>query len=66
MTREDVARRIDMLVAYADDDEKAHEMEDQLHQDVLQAIATGTCSDPAGCANEALRTLSIEFERWCA
>lgn len=66
MTREQVARRVDAIAAYADDDEAAHGMEDRLHQDVLQAIAAGQCDDPKACAAEALKTLAIEFERWCA
>lgn len=48
------------------DDEKAHGMEDDLHQDVLRAIGNGTAEDPAGMARAALRTTEFAFARWCA
>jgi hypothetical protein len=31
-------------------------MEDALYWEVLKAIANGTCSDPAACAQAALKT----------
>ncbi|MDI3409550.1 hypothetical protein QKW52_15290 [Bacillus sonorensis] len=40
-------------------------MEDALHADVLQAIATGA-DNPEKLAAEALKTKDIEFSRWCA
>lgn len=67
MTLDDVRRRVAALERWHDDDEAAHNDEDNLHQgDVLAAIAAGTCADPAACAAEALRTLKIDFARWCA
>ncbi len=66
LTKEHVIQRVADIAASAGDDEGAHGMEDKLHQDVLQAIAMGTCDDPVGCATEALKTLSIDFARWCA
>lgn len=50
----------------AGDDEVAHSNEDALHVRVLQAIALGECSDPVACAREALKSIDIEFARWCA
>lgn len=66
MTVEEVKARVAEIEAVKSDDEGAHSMEDELHQDVLQAIADGTADDPAGCAREALKTHEIDFCRWCA
>lgn len=46
--------------------EVAHIAEDALHADVLAAIAQGTCEDPKACAQEALRTAEIKFQRGCS
>lgn len=64
MTPGQVAERVAAI--RVGDSEAAHGMEDRLHQDVLRAIAAGECADPAACATEALQTLNIKFERWCA
>lgn len=45
------------------EDEGAHELEDELHQNVLKAIAGGA-SNPAELARAALKTCEIEFHRW--
>lgn len=48
------------------DDAKAHSIEDDLHQEVLKAIAERRVT-AVGCielATEALKTLEIEFGRW--
>lgn len=66
MTPEDVARRVKAIAECRGDDEAAHGMEDRLHWDVLQAIAAGHATDPAGCAAEALKSSQIDFARWCA
>jgi hypothetical protein len=66
MNIEDVELRVENIRERAGDDEVAHGMEDDLHQDVLRAIAAGTCSDPVGCAASALKTCDIDFARWCA
>lgn len=67
-TPEEVASQVEAIraAAYDDDDEKAHCMEDDLHQDVLRAIALGECTDPATCARIALATVDIKFSRWHA
>lgn len=46
--------------------ESFHRMEDQLHQDVLRAIADGTAEDPCELARLALSTLDVDMERWYA
>lgn len=62
MTVEEVQERVEMIRRNADDDERAHAREDALHQDVLRYFAaTGN-----SVAVEALKTLDIEFARWCA
>lgn len=66
MTKAEIIAVVDGLRRFHDDDENAHGEEDRLHQHVLLDIAQGTCEDPAGCAAEALKTLEIDFARWCA
>jgi hypothetical protein len=66
MTPSEVQKRIDEIKAKRFDDEAAHSMEDDLHRDVLSAIARGECADPAECARLALTTFEIDFARWYA
>ena len=66
MTPEDVQRRVDGIAAMAGDPEGAHSHEDQLHQAVLAAIRDGSCSEPTKCAEIALSTLNLDFDRWYA
>jgi hypothetical protein len=69
MIVEEVKKRIELIKAkgeFEHDDEVAHSMEDQLWQDVLTAIAEGYCEDPKALAGEALRTVGLDFSRWCA
>jgi len=46
------------------DDESAHGHEDDLHKDVLRAIANGA-SSPSLLARAALETSKIKFPRHC-
>jgi hypothetical protein len=62
MTAEEVRDRVEKIRAIADDDEAAHHQEDQLHQDVLTHLA----AQGHNIAAEALRTIAIDFARWCA
>lgn len=66
LTLNTVKERVEKVRKMSGDDEGAHSEEDKLHVDVLQAIAFGTCDDPQACAMESLKTLDIEFSRWCA
>lgn len=66
MTLADVMAHAAAIADVADDNERAHVFEDELHRRVLQAIADGTCEDPQGCAREAIRTLELRFKRWYA
>lgn len=65
LTAEDIARRLAEIHAVRDDDEDAHGKTDQLHRDVLAAIALGA-HDPQILAAAALRTETLGFARWCA
>jgi hypothetical protein len=65
LTAEDIARRLAEIHAVRDDDEDAHGRTDDLHRDVLAAIAMGA-PDPALLAAAALRTETLDFARWCA
>jgi hypothetical protein len=62
VTVDEVRARVAEIHEHADDDERAHAAEDELHQDVLRALA----KDGHQLAAEALATLDIEFARWCA
>lgn len=67
-TVEHVARRVAQVAAFAADldAESAHEHEDALHAHVLTAIARRACVDPVACAQEAVKTVDLEFPRGCA
>lgn len=60
-----VRARVEEIRLFTWDDERAHEMEDALRSDLLVAIANGECTNPRECAQIALTTGDIEFERWC-
>ncbi len=62
LTVETIRERVELIRAQADDDERAHSAEDQLHQDVLRHFAEAGNS----LAAEALKSLDIDFARWCA
>lgn len=66
MTEEKLRERIGEIVEARDDAEKAHSLEDDLHQDVLRAIAAGDAANPAALAKLALTTKFIPFKRWYA
>lgn len=62
----DVMSAVKDVGAMTGDPEAAHGAEDDLHQAVLLAIATGDCDDAEGIAREALKTQKLTFPRWCA
>ncbi|WP_330236141.1 hypothetical protein [Streptomyces sp. NBC_00566] len=65
LTAEDIARRLAEIHALQGDDEAAHGRTDDLHRDVLTAIAAGAPDAPL-LAAAALRTETLGFARWCA
>lgn len=65
LTAEDIAHRLAAIHAEQGDDEAAHGMTDDLHRDVLAAIAAGA-PDAQILAAAALRTETLGFSRWCA
>lgn len=66
MTTDEAAARVRAISAVADDDERAHSMEDALRRrDVLEAIAAGA-ENPSSLASIALSTSEVPFSRWCA
>jgi len=65
MSTEDVAHRLAAIRAASDDGEVAHGLADGLYRDVLTAIAAGAPDAPI-LAAAALRTETIDFERWYA
>lgn len=66
LTLSTVYDRVEAVRANSHDPEVAHTLEDTLHQDVLSAIASGSCESPRAFAEAALSTLEIKFPRWCA
>lgn len=66
MTIDEIKARVENIRKVAHDDERAHCEEDDLHREVLAAIADGSAEDPAAWAEAALETRSISFARWCA
>lgn len=72
MKLEEVKQAVKRLYDEADetdggiDNEGVHIDEDELHQDVLKAIASGNCDDPTELAREALKTLDLNYARWYA
>lgn len=65
MTIHDVDARIMKIREMADDQETAHKAENELHRDVLRAIAMGA-QNAAHLAELALTTADIRFPRWYA
>lgn len=65
MTLEEIKRAVEEIRQLRCDDERAHNLEDTLHQNVLRAIVDGPPNAPE-LARAALETLDIAFARWCA
>jgi hypothetical protein len=63
MTVDDVKKRVEEIRASADDPERAHQLEDSLWLDTLEAIADGAANHQ-GLALEAALTSGISFDRW--
>lgn len=61
---EEVRRRVELLRETAGDSEVAHAIEDEIHVTVLRAVAAGG-TNSVELALEALKTLEIQFNRWC-
>ncbi len=48
------------------DAEAAHSLEDDLYEDILDAIAKSVCAEPAECCRLAVATKKFNFPRWCS
>jgi len=67
MLFDEIQEKIKIIEANKGNYEKAHELEDSLHTDVLLEIISGRLSKEL-CqtyAKEALKTKEIKFVRWC-
>ena len=51
-------------LAHSGENVEAHREEDRLYHEVLSAISNGKTTDPRACADEALKTETINFDRW--
>lgn len=62
-----VRARVEQIAEMAGDPEVAHGAEDDLHGEVLRAIAERS-TDPwaRAVAEEALKSANLDFARWCA
>jgi len=62
----DVRARVEIIgsLGLENEEEIAHRKEDELHQDVLRAIASGNVTDARDVAREALSTLQFDHDRW--
>lgn len=60
MTVKEVKARIEEIIKVSEDDERAHGLEDQLWEQVLEELSA---TNPI--AEEALKTRRISFARWC-
>lgn len=59
----DIEAAIVSIIEDVGDPERAHGLEESLHQSVLEAIAANECDDPKACAAAALKSRDIEFRR---
>lgn len=66
ITVEYIQEQVEKIKRSTGDYELAHGLEDDLFEDVLTAIAEGSCEDPKACAKEAIKSTDIEFARYCA
>ncbi len=62
ITLEQVKANVEIIKGLSHDDEAARAEEDDLHQRVLRQLA----QEGSELAAEALKTLDINFSRWCA
>jgi hypothetical protein len=60
-----VQRSIDAIARHPNTHNN-HDIEDELYERILRAIATGKCSDPVACAALALETKQFTFPRYTA
>ena len=65
MKIEEVRLRLDEIEYHKDDDERAHQLRDDLWCDVLASIAEGA-GDARLLASVVLESEDIDFSRWCA
>jgi hypothetical protein len=61
----EVNQLVEGVRANSNDGERAHSMEDDLREWVLEAIANGA-PNAVELAKAALETSAIDFPRWCA
>lgn len=68
MTPQEVRERVAEIRKVCDDAERAHSLEDALHQRVLNVIGYGRLGikEQRALAREAMKTTKIEFPRYAA
>lgn len=60
MSKEELIKRIDAILAENGDDERQHSWEDELHLDLLEQYL------PDDLWQELKRLIDADFARWCA
>ena len=67
MTNQEIDERIARIKSESSNDERAHEMEKDLWEEVLVLVASGVPGcDAKYLAEKALKTRDLEFSRWFA
>jgi hypothetical protein len=66
MTLEEIKGRVLAIAEFADDDERAHNMEDSLYCAFITFVSNCDDNRLANMAEEVLKTKDIDFARWCA
>lgn len=66
MTVDEVEAEVARIREMRLDDEAAHSAEDRLWENVLRTIASGYGDKPSSLAAAALKTIEVDFARWCA
>lgn len=60
MTKAELAKRVNEIIAVGHDDERAHSEEDSLYAELLAEYL------PADLLKEVVRLRQADFRRWCA
>ena len=66
MTLEEAKERVANLERIKSDDEAAHSAEDTLYIDFVYHVAEKGNDELSQIAKEILKSISIDFARWCA
>ena len=66
MKIEEAKEMVEKIAGYADDDETAHAMEDELYHDFITYVSNGGKKDLQKIAKIIKKTEGFDFARWVA